>query len=95
MPCLTSLDEVIKSPAEVLNVSMSFVDVIGSAIINSQTTVVTPTGITVSNESILSGIVYFTLAGGTEGQTYNVEVTIITNDGQTIEGNGKLKVREG
>ena len=94
MSCLNSLEEVIKGPTEVLNVSMDFTDPLDGATISSQDVDITPSGITVSNVISSGGIVYFTVAGVTLGYTYSVEVTITTSGSETLVGSGKLKIRE-
>ena len=95
MTCLSSSSKVSKRPAEVLNVSMDF----SAWLLNSETLlnpviVVTPTGeVVVTNTAVDGNSVEFTVAGGDDGTTYEVEVTVETSDGETLVGTGKLVVR--
>lgn len=94
MSCSTSTDEVYKKSAEEFFVSMNFVEALGTATISSAEIVSSPTGITITDDSILDGVVTFKIAGGVSGTNYMIIVTITTNNDQILIGEGPLKVRD-
>lgn len=95
MSCLTSSDEVLKRSAEVINVSMNFIELLddGVTILTAEVNI-SPPDVISSSISIEGNIVYFVIEGGTSGTNYTVEVLITTSDSQTLIGEGPLKVRD-
>ena len=93
---LTSKDIIYKQPGEVLNVAMDFAEWLNTVdIISSPVVTVEPDGVlTISNESVSGQKATMTIAGGNDGGTYRVQVQVSVNNGQTLQGDGKLKVRE-
>lgn len=96
MSCVTSTEVIIKAPEESFGVSMDFTSVIGDTTVSILTSVlsVSPSGLTLSDDSIVDQTVEFRVSGGTEGQNYKIKVEITTSDSDTFVGVGTLKVRE-
>ena len=84
-----------KQPDEVLNIAFDF-----SGAVNSDTTisvndvVVSSAEIAVANVVVEGQTVKMTLSGGETGQRYKVTVLVDTSDGETIEADGKIKVKD-
>lgn len=97
MTCLTSSNIIFKYPADILNVSMDFSDtelIADGETIDSANITITPSGVTAASVTINGFVVYFSISGGVTGTNYTVAVVIETSDGQTITGEGALKVRD-
>ena len=93
----------IKRPApEVRKYSVSFSKLLGAVNIASLTSVVaTKQGLVgetsplvISNQSFLSQTVYFSASGGTDGENYEITITIVDLNGDTIVDDVLLKVRK-
>ena len=93
MSCsITSLEEIIITSGETLNVSMSFESILEDGVtISNQAVTCTPTGVTLDDISASGQSVYFSVSSTTPGR-YIVEVEIDTSDSQTIVGRGHLRV---
>lgn len=94
MSCLSSAELITKYPSEIRNVNMDFTLILDTGVtISSSSISISPSDVTSSSGTVVDGIVYFTLSGGTAGTNYTVTVTITTSDSQTLVGIGSLKVR--
>lgn len=107
MTCITSKTVWCKSVGETRNCSVSFADLLeGDELLNGTPTVVAdPTGptitdklrnasaITIDGESVaVDKAVTFKVAGGTADVTYELLITVTTNEDQTLQWKQKLKV---
>jgi len=92
---VTSPDVHIKQPGEKRQFSMDFSSLMATAeAITSVSVTSTPTGLTITDEEIGSDDQSATMwiEDGTHLKTYTIEVTVVTDAGQTLVGDGKLKV---
>lgn len=87
---------IIKQPSEVKFYAIDFANDIGSGdSLTSVTSVtVTPTGPTITEETISGTTVTFTIDGGTHETMYLIEAIAVTTDGETLEGDGYLYVTD-
>lgn len=86
-----------KQPAEDRLFEMEFVGLLGpDETLNGVISVTaTPTGLTLSGAPTYEGsIAKQRISGGTNGTTYKVTFVVTTSEGNTLEGEGKLKVRD-
>lgn len=90
-----------KQPGETRAYSMDFSNLMSSnETISSVSTVASElrggatSDLTISSETISGQTVQMNIAGGTDGNVYRVEVTIITSASQILEGDGMLRVRD-
>lgn len=51
-----------------------------------------PIGLTITSEAINGRTVEFFIAGGVAGTRYRISVTVDSTSGESLEGDGKLKV---
>ena len=86
----------LKQPAETLNYTMDFTDLLsqGDYLDSIDSVTATPTGLTLGTPAIDGTNVVFSIAGGTDGVTYLLEVVVDTFDGETLEGDGNLAVAD-
>lgn len=93
MSCsITSLEEILITSGETLNVSMSFESILDDGVtISDQSVSCTPTGVTIVSITVSGQVVYFSVSSTTPGR-YIVEVEIDTSDLQTLVGKGNLRV---
>lgn len=97
MSCDNIVSEVVllKHPDDVRQYSMPF-----AAFMEDDETILTksvtssPTGLTITDDTIVSQSVTMTIADGVRLKDYRVKVTITTSAGQTLVGIGILKVRD-
>lgn len=91
---ITSKTIIHKQPSETLNVSMDFSNWLSSGVTLSSPSVSESTGdITITNTTVSGQTVAFTIAGGTHGKTYRIEVAVDTSESESLLGDGLLKVR--
>lgn len=97
---LTSSTVIFKQPSEVLNLSMDFSAwlLTTSIILSSPTISIELLGggtsdVVIDSSGISGQTVTMTLSGGTAGR-HRVEVGVTASDGQTLEGDGILKVSD-
>lgn len=84
-----------KQPAELLDYDADFVDWLANeADTIAGHTVTVPTGITLENSGVVSGVVKVWLSGGTSGATYKITVRITTTAGRVKEYDFNLLVKE-
>jgi len=90
-------DQLVKQPTETRAYAIDFVNLLASgdslASVTSGPTS-TPTGLTFGSTAISGTQVQFTIAGGTAGTSYRVEVIVTTANGEIIEGDGDLIVAD-
>ncbi len=88
--------QLVKQPAESRLFSMEFKNLLatGETISTVVSVLATPSGLTISGETISGTEVQFRIAGGADAQIYRVETTITTNQANTLEGDGLLVVRD-
>jgi len=93
------MDTLIKQPSESILYDM---DMTGVGRLSSGDTIASITsvtadiaGLTISNTSHNSAaLVQFRAAGGTDGTTYKVAAIVTTNNGDTLEGEGRILVMD-
>lgn len=89
---------IVKQPGEKRKLSMDFTNWIGTAVTLSSPTITSEliggdtsdlsiTSISVSGKKIL-----FFVEGGTHAKNYNIQVTVTTSEGETLIGDGMLRV---
>lgn len=98
MPCnnVTSDDILVKQPGETRQFSMDFSALMSTdETINSVTDIdSTPSGLTITDAAVGSDnqSVTMWIADGTHLKIYRIQVTVETDAGQILVGDGKLKV---
>lgn len=91
----TVVGKIEKQPAEVLNISFDFSSAVNTdATISINTVFTDSTDITVSGEVVSGTSVNMSLSGGVTGNQYKITVRVDTSDGETIEADAKVKVKE-
>jgi hypothetical protein len=85
-------NELIKTAGEKFLATMDFSETVGTATISSPTVTATPTGLTITEITVVDKVVTFYVEGGTAGTSYRFDVQITTSGGDTIVGYGSLKV---
>lgn len=84
-----------KQPTEVLDYDLDFSGWIPSGDYIASVTATVATGLTIDSFSFFSqSWVKVWLSGGTNGQTYKVEVTVTTYDGRVKQAEFYVKVKE-
>jgi len=101
MSVVTAPEILIKQPLEVRKYTMSFATLLATDEGILSITSVTHTlrggsvsDLTVYNEVVVGGTVEFWVSGGTDGNTYRLEILIVTDAGQTLEGDGLISVKD-
>ena len=101
MSNLTADNIVIKQPSETIAVGMDFsnwlsgsesitsISSVGSTSYGCDTSDLVITGETISGQTVQMNI-----SGGTNESRYRVEVIIVTSTGETLEGDGIMKVSD-
>lgn len=90
---LTSLVVIEKQPSETLILAMDFSSWLDDETLTLVEVSSSPTGLTIEDEVVSGQTVEMTVSGGTNGQNYRVQVTVTTSEGETLVGDGLLKVR--
>lgn len=99
----TGLEYYIKQPGENRLYTMDFAPLLGDKVIQSvQNLVITNQGYIEGSADLLNGAtshdgvryVQVRLDGGTDREDYKITITILDTGGNTLEGDGVLKVRE-
>jgi hypothetical protein len=101
-PCaVTAPENVVKQPSEVRQYTMDFANTLATGETISTITSVSIelrggglSDVTVYNEAVSGDTIVFWVSGGTDGQTHRIEIVVVTNVGQTIEGDGLLSIRD-
>ena len=90
-----------KQPSEVRNYTMDFTNLLGTSETISSTPTVTAviadgsaSDLGISSVTYGTGLVNFDVASGTDGNNYIVTVLLSTSAGNTLEGDGPLRVRD-
>jgi hypothetical protein len=95
MTFLTSKIHIEKQSGETLNGGMDFSEWVDDDItLSSPSVTSSPSGLTLGAATVSGHIVSFTVEDGTHGVNYRVQVTVTTSDGETLIGDGILKVRD-
>lgn len=95
MPALTSKNQIGKQSGETIFVSMDFSNWLSSSnTISSPASTVTPSGLTVSDLTVVGQTVTMTLSNGTNGVSYRVQIQVDVDNGQVFIGDGICKVRD-
>ena len=97
MATLTSKNVIPKQPTEIINVSMDFSGWLGTGVTLSSPTeshIPNDGDLSIASLAVVGQTVVMTLSGGVSGTTYRVQITVDTSDGQTLVGDGSLKVRD-
>ena len=82
-----------KQPSEKIFVAMDFSKWVTTAETLSAPVVThTPSGLTTTAVAVNGRTVEFFVAGGVVGTRYRVSVTVNSDSGENLEGDGKLKV---
>ena len=86
----------IKQPSETKEYAIDFANLLatGDSLAAVTSVTGTPSGLTITGESIVGTTVAFTVAGGADGVTYTIEVIATTTNGETLEGDGYLVVTD-
>lgn len=86
----------IKQPSESLQYTMDFSNVLenGETISSCTSVTATPSGLTIGAAAVGATSVAFRISGGEDGVNYRVEVIVATNQSNTRESDGLLKVRD-
>ena len=102
MTCsVTAPERVVKQPSEVRQYIMTFANILASG--ETISTIVSVThevrgggtsDLTVYNEVATTNEVSTWISGGTNNVTYRIEITVTTSEGQTLEGDGIISVRD-
>lgn len=92
---MTVLARFQKQPADQQDYDIDFTDYLAALADEGESvfTTVEP-GITLLANSLNNGVVKVWLAGGTDGQTYKVTVTLTTKGGRVKQAEIKIKVKE-
>lgn len=101
MSCSVTAPEVlVKQPSEVRQYTMDFANLLATGE-SISSPVITDTlrgggvsDLTVYNESVSGSNVVFWVSGGTDNNTYRIEIVVTTSNSQTLEGDGLLSVRD-
>lgn len=93
------MDTLIKQPGESIlyDMDMKWLGRLssGDTIASVSGVVAEPNDLTISNVSHNSAsLVQFRASGGTDGTTYKVTATVVTANGDTLQGEGQIKVVE-
>jgi len=98
---VTAPENLVKQPSEIRQFTMEFANLLSSgetiSTISSISDEIRGGGVsdlTVYNEAVSGTTVVFWVSGGTDGQTYRIEIVITTSNSQTLEGDGLLSVRD-
>jgi hypothetical protein len=94
---VTYIPTLTKQPNEDRLYEMQFVGLLaaGETITGVTSVTATPAGLTLSGAPTYEGsIAKQRISGGTNGTTYKVTFVVTTSDGNVLEGEGKLKVRD-
>ncbi len=102
MSCSVTAPEIlVKQPSEVRQYTMDFTALLSGAEVISSISSIGSTlrgggssDLTVYNEVKTDDSVVFWVSGGTNNSTYRIEIIVITDASQTIEGDGLLSVRD-
>ena len=100
MASLTSSVIIFKQPSEIINVSMDFTNWVDSTITLSSPVVTSESygcdtsDLLITNVVVSVKFVNMTIASGTDGNRYRIEVLVSTDGGETLEGDGILKVSD-
>ena len=88
--------KLVKQPAESRLYVMEFAALLADAetLTGVTSVLATPSGLTLSEEDFSGSQAQFRIAGGAHGQVYRLEVTVTTNQGNTLQGDGLLVVRD-
>lgn len=98
MSVLSSSVIIYKQPSEVIKVSMDFSQWVENDIELSNPVVSSlfygcdTTDLVFSNVTVAGQTVEMFVSGGTDGNRYRVEITVTTNIGETLVGDGSLEV---
>lgn len=84
-----------KTPNETRKFDLSFASLLATdeTISSVSSTDVSPSGLTVDSAAATGQVVQFTLSGGVAGTVYEVSVTVVSSNGQTLEGSVRASVR--
>lgn len=97
---VTAPENLVKQPSEVRQYTMDFANLLATGetiTVDSVSHELRGGGIsdlTVYNEAVSGSTVVFWVSGGTDNQTYRIEIIVTTSLGQTLEGDGLLSVRD-
>ena len=90
-----------KQPSETRTYSMLFNNLLATGETISSITSVTSelrgggtSDLTISGETISGTAINFSIAGGTHGKVYRIEVKVVTSASETLEGDGILSVSD-
>ena len=96
---VTAAQHLEKQPSEVRTYTMNFGNLMATGETISTIASVTSelrgggsSNLVLASETISGQTVTLVISGGTHGRTYRVEIKITTSNGQTLEGDGILKV---
>lgn len=99
MVSVTAPQNLPKQASEIRTYSMDFSNLMASdetiATISSVSSELRGGGtsdLTLSSETISGQTVEVTISGGTKAKTYRIEIIITTSGGQTLEGDGLLRI---
>lgn len=91
----TGLDVLVKQPGETREFAMDFSAKTHGVALSSVIGVTgSPAGLTITNERIDGAHVWFKIAGGADGTDYKITVQVQDADGNVLEGDGMLYVRD-
>ena len=92
---VTAPEVLIKQPGETRQFSMDFSSLLGSAeTLSTSAVTASPSGLTLGVTSISGGTVLFSVAGGTHGVKYRIEVTVNTSASAVLIGDGILRIQD-
>lgn len=100
MSYLTSQDLIRKQPDEIILTGMDFSKWVGDSVVISSPVVTSEkyggcdTDLAIGAPTVDGKIVEFTIAGGADQNRYRVEVTVFTDNGEKLKGDGILEVSE-
>lgn len=104
MSDVTASQRLLKQPAEVRKYAMDFSNVLSSSEsiissgvypqVNSELLDGSSSDLTIYNQVIDGNKIEFWVSGGTDGTSYRIEVSIVTNAEQILEGDGILRVTD-
>ena len=104
MSNVTAPQRLLKQPAEVRKYSMDFSNLIGSSEsiltsgvypkVESELIIGGNSDLSITSKQVEGNTVSFFCSGGTDGKSYRIEVTIVTNAEQIFEGDGILRVTD-
>lgn len=98
MSYLTSKTLIRKQPAEVIKTGMDFTNWVETSVVLSSPTVTSEiyggctTDLTIGTPTVNDKVIEFTVAGGSEQNRYVIEVTVVTDSGETLVADGILEV---